>query len=279
MSGFSADWLTLREPADHRARDRALLDALAGSFAGRDALRIVDLGCGTGSNLRATAPRLGLAQHWHLVDYDATLLAAARERLGAWADEAEAEGDDLRLSLGERRVRVSFHQADLAADPGAVLHHQPDLVTASALFDLVSVPWIERFAAAVAGQGAAFYTVLTYNGVEAWEPPHPTDAAVFRAFHAHQGGDKGFGPSAGPQATEALATAFRAQGYRVDLADSPWRLGPADRALVAELARGIAQAVRETGEVPEATIADWLQAREQAACTVGHTDCLALPGG
>ena len=55
MSGFSADWLTLREPADHRARNPALVEALARHLGGR-AVRVTDLGCGTGSNLRALAP-------------------------------------------------------------------------------------------------------------------------------------------------------------------------------------------------------------------------------
>jgi hypothetical protein len=36
--------------------------------------------------------------------------------------------------------------------------------------------------------------------------------------------------------------------------------------------------VRETGELPEQTIAAWLKARsESAACVVGHEDLLALP--
>ena len=45
--GFSADWLALREPADHAARDGDLL-AAAAQVAGAV---IVDLGCGTGSTL------------------------------------------------------------------------------------------------------------------------------------------------------------------------------------------------------------------------------------
>ncbi len=57
--GFSADWLALREPADHRSRSAELLATLATRVEGRDTLRITDLGCGTGSNLRATAPALG----------------------------------------------------------------------------------------------------------------------------------------------------------------------------------------------------------------------------
>ena len=40
-------------------------------------ITVVDLGCGTGSNLRATAPLLGPEQHWTLVDYEP---GAARRR-------------------------------------------------------------------------------------------------------------------------------------------------------------------------------------------------------
>ncbi|HEX2555184.1 MAG TPA: class I SAM-dependent methyltransferase [Microvirga sp.] len=276
MTGFSADWLALREPADHHARDPALVAALAGHLPGRT-VRVTDLGCGTGSNLRALAPHLGPAQHWHLVDHDPALLAAARARLSDWADAAAADGADLVLRAGDRTIRVSFGQADLARDPAAALGASPDLVTAAALFDLVSEAWIASFAAAVAERRALFYTALTYDGAERWEPPHPADAAMLAAFHAHQAGDKGFGPSAGPGATAALRAAFEARGYRVRTGDSPWRLG--DGSLLRELAKGAAAAVRETGQVPEAVIEDWLKARlAAAACTIGHTDLLALPG-
>ena len=58
MSAFPADWLDLREPVDHRSRNQALAQALARHFDGWRPLTVVDLGCGTGSNLRATAPLL-----------------------------------------------------------------------------------------------------------------------------------------------------------------------------------------------------------------------------
>jgi SAM-dependent methyltransferase len=280
MSGFSADWLALREPADHRARSRDLLDALAAAFRDRDEITVVDLGCGTGSNLRACAPHLPKRQDWRVVDHDPGLLGAARRRLSAWADAAEAVGGGLRLTRGDRVIDAAFVEADLAGALDPVLDPPPDLVTAAALLDLVSPAWIERFAQAVAQRGAAFYTALTYNGAEAWEPPHPADAAMLRAFHAHQARDKGFGPSAGPEATALLTAAFAAHGYGIRLDDSPWRLESADAALIAELAKGAATAVRDTGLVEEHTIAAWLEARlAGASCTIGHTDFLALPLG
>jgi len=278
VTAFSAEWLALREPADQRARNPEVLTALRARFAAHDAVTVVDLGCGTGSNLRATAPHLAPRQSWRLIDHDTTLLTAARERLVQWADSAEPVGDALHMSKGACRLEVSFVKADLASDLDTLLAGPADLVTAAALFDLVSIAWIERFARIVVSRHAAFYTALTYNGAEAWDPPHAADAAILAAFHAHQGRDKGFGTSAGPHATDALARDFLALGYDVETGVSPWRLGSDESALARELAVGIAQAVRETGHVSEEEVAAWLVARASgASCTIGHSDCLAGP--
>ena len=80
MSGFSAEWLALREPLDVRARNREVLDAVAAAFPGQTALSIVDLGSGTGSTLRALGARLPKSQKWKLVDNDPVLLAEAFAR-------------------------------------------------------------------------------------------------------------------------------------------------------------------------------------------------------
>jgi SAM-dependent methyltransferase len=282
VSSFSADWLALREPADHRARSPALLRELRSLFAGREAVTVVDLGCGTGSNLRACAPCLPARQAWALVDHDLGLLDVARRRLSAWADGVEADGDRLRLAKDGTNIAVRFVEADLADGAGALFDDRPGLVTAAALFDLVSPAWIEAFARHAAEAGAVFYTALTYGGAEAWAPPHPADRDMLTAFLNHQRRDKGFGPSAGPGATDALAQAFGSLGYTVRTAGSPWRLGSRDAALMRALAQGTADAVRETGEVPEPIVRDWLEARLRASlaaatCEIGHTDLLAVP--
>lgn len=272
---FDPAWLALREPADHAARDPGLLAALTEALAGRPTIEVIDLGCGTGSNLRAVAPRLGPVQHWRLVDHDPVLLAAARDRLAAWADACAQEGDALALAVAGRRVRVSFIEADFSGSPDAVITGSPDLVTAAALFDLVSEPWIALFVAALAGTRPAVYAALTYDGRETWTPGHPADGAVHAAFLAHQRRDKGFGPSAGPEAATLLVRALAAAGWRVSEADSPWRLAPGP--LAAAMAGGIADAAIETGSVAADLGAAWAEARRAAACLVGHRDLLALP--
>jgi SAM-dependent methyltransferase len=262
MSGFSADWLALREAADHRARSRELEQTLSARFQTHDSITVVDLGCGTGSNLRATAPLLPERQSWTLVDYDADLLIAARMTLKAWADSASEDGDALELVEDRRRIRVDFRQADLAQDLDGALGGHADLVTASALFDLASPDFIRRF---------------TNTGIQRWVPHRPADNAMASAFHRHQMRDKGLGPSAGPTAPAHLADQFRLSDYTVLEGDSPWKLSaPRDAALIAELAKGFAAAVAETGAVDKATIAAWQKVARTGAET-GHTDTLAIP--
>ena len=276
MSGFSPAWLDLREPADHRSRNVNLGHLLAKHFDGWRPLTVVDLGCGTGSNLRATAPLLGPEQHWTLVDYEQALRDAAVERLQAWADGSDWKDDKLVLFKAAKRITVELRRADLAGDLDAALGPNANLVTASALFDLVSADFIARFAAAIARRKAVFYTVLTYDGDQRWTPEHEADAALLDAFNAHQHGDKGFGPAAGPDAPDALSEAFTAAGYAVHEGDSAWRLGVGEEALIAELASGFANAARETGEVDAALIGAWSNVTRSGAM-VGHADTLALP--
>lgn len=241
---FEAVWLALREPADHAARDPGLLAAAREMLGDGPA---VDLGCGTGSTLRAFG---GPAERWRLVDRDPALLAEAAARAPGAAVVAADLRDLDALPLGGAR-----------------------LVAASALFDLVSREWIEALADRVAAEGAAVYAALSYDGTMAWAPPLAADAAVLAAFNAHQRGDKGFGPALGPEAGRALAEAMARRGYAVRIAASPWRLGPADAALARALAAGVAAA---------AGAAEWGQARAAASgaasCTIGHLDVLALPG-
>lgn len=280
---FSAEWLALREPVDHASRNAGLAAKVQAHFADRRLMRIVDFGCGTGSNLRAAAPLLGPRQEWLLVDHDGDLLIAAREQLMAWADRARPEDGMVRLVKDGRDLTVRFVKADLTRDGEALLAGGPDLVTASALFDLVSEDWIAGFAGAMAEAGAAFYTVLTYDGRDAFQPAHALDGAVIAAFAAHQTTDKGFGPAVGPAGADVLARQFSAAGFTVEEADSPWRIGAEQAALAGELIAGIAGAVAETGAVPAADLAAWQAFRlahlssPGASLITGHRDTFAVP--
>ncbi len=280
MTGFSAQWLALREPADHRARDRALQNKVCEQLASvarteQRTVRLIDLGCGSGSNLRALATALPAQQHWTLVDYDPLLLAAARAALIAWADQVISDKTVLTICKSGKTIDIEFAQVDLARDIERVLAWPADVITAAAFFDLVAETWLVRFCQALR---TTLYTVLTYDGSEQWLPAHTADAAMLKAFHAHQKTDKGFGVAAGPDATSIMQRELTARGFQVTLASSPWQSDQTEAEFIHALATGSAAAVRETGLLNEQDVEQWLAARISAQhCTVGHWDILATP--
>ena len=293
MSGFSAAWLALREPVDHRSRD-AMLQNQVVEFLHEHVptipglLHVTDLGSGTGSNLRALAPHFGTMQCWTLVDYDADLLRTARTTLLSWADgfldtnppnSIGAVGilsepiEPLVITKNMKTIAVRFRCADLLADYRDILNEPADLITSAAFFDLVAESWLTKFCDALT---KPLYTVLTYDGKETWGPPNALDTDVLRAFHAHQLTDKGFGAALGPRGAERLQSLLQGRGFTTACAPSPWRMDHHDHALIEQLALGTASAAREMGMLASSAIDRWEQARCQASyCEIGHIDLFA----
>ena len=259
MSGFSAEWLALRERADARARSAPLVAALRARLAA-DA-RILDLATGTGANVRHLAPLLDGNHAWTVVDHDAALLAVLPQRVPH--------------SLALDAVRADLR--DLAALP----FPEHGLVTASALLDLVSATWLEALAARCAQASACVLFALSYDGRIAFQPSLPYDARVTELVNRHQRGDKGFGPALGPTAAAAAVAAFAAVGYRCETAPSDWQLGPEDSALQRALVAGWAEAATAMDPAAAGPIAAWREARSASAAAtrlgVGHVDVIAWP--
>lgn len=266
MSRFSADWLALREPYDLRARNVAVLDAAIAWSKDIFAIRIVDLGCGTGSTLRALAPRLPGRQNWRLFDNDFGLLA----RAGAITPPAT--------------VTVTATPLDLGRDLEIALDGSIDLITASALLDLVSKSWLERLVVELATRSIPFYAAISHDGRLEIVPPDPFDTMIVAAVNLHQRTDKGFGPALGGTSAPFAITRLRSLGYSVIHGTSDWVLEPHDCDIQMELFSSWAAAARQTGQVAVDTV-NWLARRRefvaarQSSIRVGHVDFWARKTG
>lgn len=264
--GFSAAWLDRREPADAAARSQPLLERLKGWCAVRPGeLRVVDLGAGTGANLRRTAPVLGRPQTWTLIEHDPTLTAAGAARLAG-----------CQVTWRYRALDLARELETLAAEP-------VDLITASALIDLVSQAWLDRLVALRSRTGAALAVDLSFDGRVSWAPLDASDALVIELVDRHQRSDKGFGPALGSQAAMALLRGLDGSRGELLLARSDWRLGPEATVLQQELLRGHAEAAVAIAPEHRDEIEGWQQRRlrpiegGRSALLVGHLDLLFLP--
>lgn len=264
MSRFAHDWLALREPYDRAARSSALADRFAKALG--PAPRVIDLGCGTGANLRYLAPTMAPPQHWLCLDRDRDLLARAKavhERsygAAGWRGEVRFEALDLATGLGS-----------LALEGAGV--------TASALLDLTSAAWLDGLARLC--RRAPVLMALTFDGRLSWQPALDDDELICARFVAHQRTDKGFGPALGPDAAAHLAGRLATEGHRVETAVSDWRLVPAERALLQAMLSGVLAAAAAVEQ--DRRLAQWAAIRRgqldrgELGLIVGHVDLLALP--
>jgi hypothetical protein len=298
MNGFSADWLTLREPFDHAARETvaAGLD-LTGRLARwrtrspGEALTVIDLACGHGANLRALAPSLGGAQHWRLIDHDRALLAAVPDALAQWARRQEyrfmregAAGEEQTVDIvgPDFHAKVACQHVDLARDLASLDLGEMPLVTACALLDLVSAPWLQALIHKARAARAALLFGLTVDGRTAWNPADPDDTLVRGLFSEHQRRDKGFGPALGSQAAAIAVQQLACAGYETLQTQTDWVI---DGALAPQMqlamVEGMAAAALEQNPAAQGAVRSWKARR--GACIgnsrlrVGHVDIVATP--
>jgi hypothetical protein len=250
----SPGWLVLREPADAAARSAELAERLGRHLATAGRLVIHDLGGGSGAMGRWLAPRLPGPQHWVVHDRDAGLLELVVADPPAAVTVETRCSDITRLTPG-----------DLA---GA------DLVTASALLDLLTADELVRILGACKGRLMLF--ALTVVGRVDMTPVDPLDARFGAAFNAHQRRGGLLGP-------DAVATAVKELGGQVLVRPSPWRLNGAHTDLTAEWFGGwVAAACEqepalavEAGAYRDRRLAQ--AAAGELAVTVDHADLLVLP--
>jgi hypothetical protein len=266
---FDGDWLSLREPADHAARDERLLEAVRLRLREIENPRVVDLAAGRGSTIAAIDPGNELGVQWHLRDQDVGLLRQAKTR---FADHGIESGPcDLRTAV-------------LSADQfGDLVPAGTDLVTLSAFVDLVSLEWLAHFALRCSERALPVYCALTIDGRFSFDPVHPSDEAFLTALATHEQSDKGFGPALGPHAPQVFNAAFGRAGYVVDEADSDWVLSADDAPLIEALIEGWVGAVMQSGLMDETELIGWVSARlnqmreRSLRISLGHKDMLARP--
>ncbi|MGB7346113.1 MAG: class I SAM-dependent methyltransferase [Pirellulaceae bacterium] len=263
MSSNQPDWLDVREAHDHVARSKTLaLRFLQHLSPGS---RLIDLACGSGSNIRYLLPIGGQSHRWLCVDHDATVLMRALENLSA--------------------TQVDAQQIDLASDLSQLFRSPFDAVTASAFLDITSAPWLDQFAVAIAS--VPFLAAMTLSGPVALYPESAADASIQKLLSVHQCSDHGFGPALGPDASKYLSTRLKQLGNAVTTEHSDWILGPTDRDTQRILVNGIAKRMhlllaKDIG-ASKMQIDEWSEERNlqidagALRMVVPHADLLSLP--
>ena len=301
---FTPDWLAARDRYDVAALDRetiALLEAWARRQAADRPLRVVDLGCGTGTGLRRALGWLaGRSVEAYGVDADRRLLARLSEAHAGSGPMAGQGGDAAVVEQRSgpvagaraRQVSVTPVLADVLAPldrAGGPLDGTVDLVVAHAVADLLPLDHFAERVAALLRPGGCAHIALTYDGDMAFCPSDDPDldSRVLDAYHRHMDRARADRPTyGGSMAGRRLAGALTGAGLRVlRAAPSTWDVraadGPVGRAVLDGLIGFVIGSVSGLGDLAAGQLERWEHARRTALAAgelrtrVRHVDVLA----
>lgn len=180
MNHAATRYLESKRSVDERARSPRVRDRLLAALP--EAPRVVEAGCGTGVTVPTllewgvdAATYLGIDSDPGVVDFARAVRPRELRRRGY--DARVADGT---LSVGD--LTAAFEIGDALAALRAA--SEADLVVAQAFADLVDPGTLIDAAESALRPGGLAYLPITFDGGSIFQPDHPADRAVERAYHA-----------------------------------------------------------------------------------------------
>jgi SAM-dependent methyltransferase len=178
-----ARYLAAKKTVDDRALNRPVLAELR-RLMPAGAPRVLEIGAGLGTMAaRLVEWDAVAAGEYILLDADQQLLDSARRWLGDWAAARGLRCDPLPDGLRAGDLRVRLLHAELGSYLEAAHGEPADVLIANAVLDLVDVPAVLPGLLRLLVPGGAYWFTINYDGESIFEPGHPHDDRIMRAYH------------------------------------------------------------------------------------------------
>jgi SAM-dependent methyltransferase len=282
MTGFEeapvpfdyARYLAAKTTVDDRALNYHVLAELR-RLMPAGAPRVLEVGAGLGTMVdRLLDWGVVSAGEYVLLDADRELLDCSRQWLRDWAAARGVRSDLLPDGLQVGDLRVRLVHAELGGYLEAAHAEPADVLIANAVLDLVDVRAVLPGLLRLLVPGGTYWFTINYDGETIFEPGHPLDEQVMRAYHRDMDERVRYGRPAGESRTgRRLFHHLRdASAPALAAGSSDWVVHPAGDgnypADEAYFLRGILDTVRDAlrnrpDRVEPADLADWLAVRCQ----------------
>jgi len=272
-SGY-ARYLTAKTTVDDRALNRQVLAQL-GRLVPAGAPHMLEVGAGLGTMVtRLLDWGVIGAGEYVLLDADRQLLDCSLRWLRDWAAARGARTDLLPDGLQVGDLRVRLVHAELGSYLQAAHREPADVLIANAVLDLVDVPAVLPGLLRLLVPGGAYLFTINYDGETIFEPGHPLDGQIMRAYHRDMDERIRYGRPAGESRTgrhlfrhlsAAGAPALAAGSSDWVVYAGPDGSYPADEAyFLRSILKTIGDAVRNRQDrVEPADLAGWLAVRSR----------------
>ena len=269
-----ARYLAAKTTVDDRALNRHVLAELRRRMPAA-APQVLEVGAGLGT-MAARLMDWGVvsAGEYTLLDADRQLLDCSRRWLCDWAAARGLRSDLLPDGLRVGDLRVRLVHAELGSYLEAAHGAPADVLIANAVLDLVDVPAVLPGLLRLLVPGGVYWFTINYDGETIFEPGHPLDDQVMRAYHRDMDERVRYGRPAGESRTGRRLFHYLRAAEAPALAAGPsdWVLSagpdgnyPGDEAyFLRSILRTIQNALRSRPDrVDPADLAGWLAVRDR----------------
>ncbi|MFP4090101.1 MAG: hypothetical protein ACLFUB_01765 [Cyclobacteriaceae bacterium] len=281
-------WLSHRYPCDTAARNPEIEKKCLDYFKDKSVLKVVDVGAGTGNNFQYYFSKFNQQQHWTLLEQDEALIEACRHSLMAYCEkheyEVRQEKNGLQIKFDGRSAEVVFCRGKLQQIEKCVDLKQTDLVTANAVFDLLSFEDFEEFVIKLTAWNVCLMATLNYYETS-FLPFSEEDGRFINYYHTHMLRPQPDGIAMGPNCSEEMLDLLSRHQMLIEQEASQWHLKKYDTTMHHYILHFFDHALRELNLSPheQEEVEAWLRSKRrlsdqhQLEIIVDHSDIFAYP--
>lgn len=226
-------------------------------------IHILEIGAGIGTMIERLLERLSPASVlYQAVEPEPAFASAARSRLQHWAQNRGlvfSEIDPLNwvLAGNDCEYRINWICAEAGNLDNFVAPRSCDLLIAHAVVDLLPVPELLPRLMEKLNVDGAYYFSLNYAGETNFDPEHPSDQLLMRAYNRDMDKRHQQGSWQASLTGKNLGSWLHDQGHRtITEGPSDWQLESGDGDFIENILDTINKALRE-----EKALSSWYQER------------------
>lgn len=221
-------WLSYRSACDAVARNKGIERKFLEFFNHKPTLDIVDVGAGTGANFRYYFDHIRQNQRWTFIEKNAQLIEEAKACIAHFAQQKgyhleQKHSNLMHISAGDKQASIKIIQGCLGDIEHLVSLPDADVVTANAVFDLISYEQFDALVRKLKKEYVCLLSTLNYYETS-FLPFSDTDARFIRWYHMHMKRPQQFGIAMGPDCCEEMLDLLHQQGMIIEQEASQWHI-------------------------------------------------------
>lgn len=278
-----SNWLSDRFEVDAEARNKKVETHFLKLISEKPTLNLIDLGSGTGGNLVYLMPKINSNQNWHLVEQDAILIDACKQRLSQLFEVSNSSGHTMSIKNEANAIHLTWHNMDISEfleNPS--YPNKFDVLTASALFDVLPKATFQKIRDFTLSKKLLLFSTLNYKNT-LFKNANKADNYYAQLYQKHMKLPQTYGIKMGGDCkTDILSSFNKTEKQNLFIGESNWLLNQTHTRLLKQLIQFFAESIPDllSSDEEHQTFSNWVNIKneqidkQELSIVVEHFDFL-----